>query len=229
MASFTLPPISSVATLTTAGRAEVLDALFEPCTALHTLSLSQLGTTSFGSYDELIEAVRTQLYALAQSALATDIDWLDKILRAHPRLGAKKVESAQSQAEQAQLNTGGAEEAAKLAALNQEYEEKFPGLRYVVFVNGRSRPVIMENMRARIDRGDIAAERREAIKVGNTLINAICPVGVSVLIFTFSQRQCVTSPPTALASCYSTHESSLGKITFCPVRRPPIRTPTFFP
>lgn len=33
-----------------------------------------------------------------------------------------------------------------------------------VFVNGRPRPVIMENMRARIDRGDIKAERQEAIQ-----------------------------------------------------------------
>ena len=34
-----------------------------------------------------------------------------------------------------------------------------------VFVDGRSRPVIMSDMKARIARGDIKAERREAIKV----------------------------------------------------------------
>jgi hypothetical protein len=34
-----------------------------------------------------------------------------------------------------------------------------------VFVNGRSRPVIMDDMRSRIDRGDIKLERAEAIKV----------------------------------------------------------------
>lgn len=34
-----------------------------------------------------------------------------------------------------------------------------------VFVNGRARPVIMENMRERIDRGNIDLERAEAIKV----------------------------------------------------------------
>ena len=34
-----------------------------------------------------------------------------------------------------------------------------------MFVNGRARPVIMEDMRARIDRGDIKAERKEAIQV----------------------------------------------------------------
>ena len=79
----------------------------------------------------------------------------------HPRLGAKKVESAQSAAEQTQLATG----AAQLAALNEEYEARFPGLRYVVFVNGRGKDVIMEDMRRRIDRGDVVAEEREAIKV----------------------------------------------------------------
>jgi 2-oxo-4-hydroxy-4-carboxy--5-ureidoimidazoline (OHCU) decarboxylase len=48
---------------------------------------------------------------------------------------------------------GGEEERAKLAKLNEEYEARFPGLRYVVFVNGRSREVIMEDMRRRIERG----------------------------------------------------------------------------
>jgi len=32
-------------------------------------------------------------------------------------------------------------------------------------VDGRSRSIIMENMRSRIDRGDIKLERAEAIKV----------------------------------------------------------------
>jgi 2-oxo-4-hydroxy-4-carboxy--5-ureidoimidazoline (OHCU) decarboxylase len=52
-----------------------------------------------------------------------------------------------------------------LVKSNKEYEEKFPGLRYVVFVNGRARPVIIENMQSRIARGDIEAERAEAIQV----------------------------------------------------------------
>jgi OHCU decarboxylase len=34
-----------------------------------------------------------------------------------------------------------------------------------VFVNGRGRPAIMEDMRLRIARGDVYLERREAIKV----------------------------------------------------------------
>lgn len=34
-----------------------------------------------------------------------------------------------------------------------------------VFVNGRSRPVIMEDMQRRIERGDITQEKQDAIKV----------------------------------------------------------------
>ncbi|RBR14392.1 hypothetical protein FVER53590_08994 [Fusarium verticillioides] len=77
-----------------------------------------------------------------------------------PRTRAKKVDSAQSSAEQANLQGQGEE----LAKLNKEYEEKFPGLRYVVFVNGRGRPEIMENMKARISRGDFSKEVDEALQ-----------------------------------------------------------------
>jgi hypothetical protein len=131
MASFRLPPIDGVPALSTIERASVLDALFEPCTALHTLSLDLLHTETFPSYNDLIASVGVQLTDLSESPSTSDTEWLNKILGAHPRLGAKKVDSAQSQSEQAQLNTGGEEEAAKLQELNEEYEKAFPGLRYV--------------------------------------------------------------------------------------------------
>ena len=92
-----------------------------------------------------------------------------EILSAHPRLGAKKVESAQSQAEQRSL--GGKEERETLERLNEEYEEQFPGLRYVVFVNGRSRDEIMEDMRRRIDSGTQEGEVRAAS-------DAMCDIAV---------------------------------------------------
>ncbi|KAH7395976.1 Oxo-4-hydroxy-4-carboxy-5-ureidoimidazoline decarboxylase [Cadophora sp. MPI-SDFR-AT-0126] len=164
MSFLKVPEISNLPSLPTVERAAVLDALFEPCEALHTLSLDLLHTQRFESYNDLIASVGVQLTDLAESPSTSDTEWLDKILGAHPRLGAKKVDSAQSQAEQAQLNSGGEEEARKLKELNEEYEKAFPGLIYVVFVNGRSRPVIMENMRSRIDRGDIKLEKAEAIK-----------------------------------------------------------------
>lgn len=131
MSGFTLPPITNLSTLSTTERALVLDTLFEPCTALHTLSVDLLHTQKFTSYNDLVASVGIQLTDLAENPSTSDTEWLHKILGAHPRLGEKKVESVQSQAEQAQLNTGGEEEATKLRAMNTEYEQAFPGLRYV--------------------------------------------------------------------------------------------------
>lgn len=117
-------------------------------------------------------AVGTSLNALAESTSSSDRQWLDSILAAHPRLGEKKVDSALSRAEQAAMAAASASqdgvskaEAEELARLNNEYEATFPGLRYVVFVAGRPRGVIMEDMRARIRRGDGEIERTDAIKV----------------------------------------------------------------
>ncbi|QIW94857.1 hypothetical protein AMS68_000375 [Peltaster fructicola] len=162
----TLPPIADVPSLDTPARAKILDLLFEPSTQLHTLSVSLLRENTFDSYVDLISSVGVQLTDLSRSSSASDKQWLEDILSSHPRLGAKKVDSAQSQAEQAQLH-GSAEEAEQLRLLNEEYEQRFPGLRYVVFVNGRGRPVIMDDMRQRIAAGDIVQERAAAISVGH--------------------------------------------------------------
>ncbi|KJZ76859.1 hypothetical protein HIM_03736 [Hirsutella minnesotensis 3608] len=93
--------------------------------------------------------------ALRSASLTAQTDALDLLF-----VGAKGVDSAQSAAEQANL----AGEGEELAALNAEYEARFPGLRYVVFVNGRGRPEIMRDMRARIDEGDYAKEVGAALQ-----------------------------------------------------------------
>lgn len=159
-----LPSINTLPSLSAEERANALDLLFEPCTALHTLSVELLANTTFASYNDLVASVGAQLTELSESSSTSDTKWLESILGSHPRLGAKKVDSAQSQAEQAQLK-GSEEESQKLKELNEEYEKTYPGLRYVVFVNGRSRPVIMEDMRKRIARGNMASERADAIRV----------------------------------------------------------------
>ncbi|KAL1888129.1 hypothetical protein Sste5346_009739 [Sporothrix stenoceras] len=179
MSSLSLPHVSTLGSLADEEITAALDLLFEPSNDLHVLSLPAIraaaSSGSINSWDDVADIVRAQLLNL-QSQVATFREVapaparlsakskLLGILGAHPRLGAKKVESAQSVAEQAQLNKSSAEEAAKLAALNAEYEAAFPGLIYVVFVNGRSRDVIMENMRARIARGVYAQEEVEAIE-----------------------------------------------------------------
>jgi hypothetical protein len=48
---------------------------------------------------------------------------------------------------------------------------------YSVFVNGRERPVIMQNMRERIERGDLDAERKEAIQVRFLYLHMLFGVG----------------------------------------------------
>ncbi|KAL0931529.1 ohcu decarboxylase [Colletotrichum truncatum] len=154
-----LPDIKNLRSLSGEEQTKALDLLFEPSPAIHALLLPSISATTFDSYNDLITHAHKIFEALAaEPSRKTE---LHAIIGSHPRLGAKKVESAQSAAEQAKLQTG---DATELAALNTEYELRFPGLRYVVFVNGRGRPEIMENMRARIARGDIALEEREAIQ-----------------------------------------------------------------
>lgn len=190
----TLPPIATLPSLSTSSRAQILDSLFEPCPQLHTLSVSLLQETNFASYPALISGVGSQLTALFESPSTSDTAWLDAILSAHPRLGEKRVEnlSEASRAEQAKLQGGAVEEGEKLKALNEEYERTFPGLRYVyaphlhsvpyfppshppplqllmpithsVFVNGRSRPVIMEDMQRRITTSHLQQEKLDAIR-----------------------------------------------------------------
>lgn len=129
--SYKLPPVAEIPKLSTEDRANLLDQLFEPCVQLHTLSVSFISAKEFPSYDDLIASIGVQLTELSESTSTSDTAWLESILSAHPRLGEKKVDSEQSRAEQAQLNTGGEGEAEKLKALNAEYEHTFPGLRYV--------------------------------------------------------------------------------------------------
>jgi 2-oxo-4-hydroxy-4-carboxy--5-ureidoimidazoline (OHCU) decarboxylase len=163
MAVPSLPDVSTLVTSCPADVTNVLDALFEPSSALHAVMLPTIQSTPFDSYDALIDSCHAELTRLAAGSSSEARRTLHSILGSHPRLGAKKVDSAQSSAEQARLHDG--DDGVELAALNAEYEARFPGLRYVVFVNGRGRPEIMENMRSRIARGDIETEEHEGIQV----------------------------------------------------------------
>ncbi|KAK0646841.1 Oxo-4-hydroxy-4-carboxy-5-ureidoimidazoline decarboxylase [Cercophora newfieldiana] len=162
-----LPAITTLPTLPDPALTSTLDLLFEPSPDLHALALPTLRRISFDSYDHLIATLRDELLAIA-SNLSSDEDRkpLHNILGSHPRLGEPKTEtlSAQSAVEQARLQGGSAEEAERLWGLNREYERVFPGLRYVVFVNGRGRGEVMGDMRRRIERGDAREEEREGIR-----------------------------------------------------------------
>jgi 2-oxo-4-hydroxy-4-carboxy--5-ureidoimidazoline (OHCU) decarboxylase len=126
-----LPPVSTLPHASDPELQTALDLLFEPSPSLHALTLPILRSTTFPSYAVLITAVNAQLSALAASNRPEDVAKLSEILCSHPRLGEKKVDSEQSRKEQAQLQQGAEEEKQKLADLNKEYEDAFPGLRYV--------------------------------------------------------------------------------------------------
>jgi 2-oxo-4-hydroxy-4-carboxy--5-ureidoimidazoline (OHCU) decarboxylase len=134
-----LPAISSLSTLPVDKLLQVLDTLFEPSPELHDLVAPLLSDQSFSSYDSLMDAVRSQMLALAASRNPPERQTLYGILGSHPRLGASSAAaqahlSELSRKEQAKINAGtgpAEEEAARLSALNKEYEETYPGLRYV--------------------------------------------------------------------------------------------------
>ncbi|KAJ5841333.1 Oxo-4-hydroxy-4-carboxy-5-ureidoimidazoline decarboxylase [Penicillium rubens] len=163
-----LPPLSTIPSLPQEAQLRVLDTLFEPSPELHQLMIPVLANQTFSSYTNLIDAVGGRMSALSAPNSPTDRDVLFGILGSHPRLGRAPANpehlSELSKKEQAQLNEGAEEQAEKLRALNAEYEEKFPGLRFVTFVNGRSRDVIMVEMRQRIDRANTEKEIEETIQ-----------------------------------------------------------------
>lgn len=159
----TLLSFSEFVSASRASQEQALSLLFEPCQTLQSLITSEIQFSGYPGYAEVIEAVRKVLLTLLGSPSSTEA--IPAIIAAHPRLGAKKVESVLSQAEQASLTQDNKAEADKLNELNNQYEATFPGLRYVVFVNGRSRPVIFEDMKRRIARNNYDLECEEAFNV----------------------------------------------------------------
>lgn len=179
--TFTLPEPNQLTQIPDHKKSQVLDNLFEPCPTLTNLLITNVFNPKhpYTSYRQLIESCREFLLTyLKQEETKTKETKqiinpdISKIIAAHPRLGGAKPQtlSDHSSAEQKSLQ-GSEEEAQKLLSLNQAYEAKFPGLRYIVFVNGRPRTVIMDNMVERINRGDIELERKEAF-------NAMCDIAI---------------------------------------------------
>ena len=85
------------------------------------------------------------------------------VINAHPRIGERPDQvSAESFTEQGyDRATTPPEVLLRLAALNEEYEQKF-GFRFVVFVNRRSKEAIVPLLEARL-RGSRAEELRTAL------------------------------------------------------------------
>ncbi|KAK6455806.1 Oxo-4-hydroxy-4-carboxy-5-ureidoimidazoline decarboxylase [Scheffersomyces xylosifermentans] len=176
--SYTLPPVNLLSKLSREEQTEILGHLFEPCETLSSFIVESVieKDSHHKTYKQFIETVRKELLEYLKNAenesyrSNAPIDpKISKIIAAHPRLGGSSKTtnvklSQHSSAEQKSLESSSKEDAEKLIQLNDLYESTFPGLRYVVFVNGRSRPVVMQNMKERIDRNDIHLERVESFE-----------------------------------------------------------------
>lgn len=182
--SIELPDPLRLSELSRPQLAEVLEQLFERCASLSDFLIDNVFSKnkSFSTYNELIRTCRDKLLTFLthteeESTMGgRQIDpRVSRIISAHPRLGPQPVNqeklSSYSASEQKSLATASKEEAAKLVQMNELYEKTFPGLRYIVFVNGRPRQAILDNMAYRINRNDISAERREAL-------NAMCDIAL---------------------------------------------------
>ncbi|KLO11610.1 hypothetical protein SCHPADRAFT_792156, partial [Schizopora paradoxa] len=137
--------------------ADVLSLLFEPSPILIEELVPQLAS-SFSStptskhpksYKELVD----NAIAVVQS---WDPDKQADFVKGHPRIGEVKVAmSSMSAAEQghSQAGAGAATDPnvlKRLGFLNEVYEQRYPGLVYITFVNGRSRAVIAEEMEQKL-------------------------------------------------------------------------------
>ncbi|KAJ7626421.1 Oxo-4-hydroxy-4-carboxy-5-ureidoimidazoline decarboxylase [Mycena polygramma] len=128
-------------------RGDVLSVLLEPSDILFSALVpafvaSLTKGTRYTSYTDLIDAAIDEVGRW-------DLPLRAQFIAGHPRIGETKNLSALSAKEQgatpAVARTPPAV-LARLAHLNACYERRYPGLRYITFVNGRSRAAIALEM-----------------------------------------------------------------------------------
>jgi len=147
--------------------ARAFATLFEPSPALleflvpSVVSTIEASQIPHRSYNALIDTAICELEGWPHGQKAS-------FLGGHPRIGEIKGLSALSASEQAAHATP-PEVLARLLDLNEEYERKYPGLRYITFVNGRSRKVIMLEIEEKlgIDGSWVKGESKEVYELGS--------------------------------------------------------------
>ncbi|SCU91984.1 LADA_0F13454g1_1 [Lachancea dasiensis] len=144
---------------------QLLELLFERSSSLESITLKNPDFMNhIGSdYASFVEKVRTGLHSLCHRAIRGDPEaknHLSNIIAAHPKLGQPKQKlSAHSAHEQRNLGNSDSKEILEtLNVLNTRYEARYPGLRFVVFVNGRPRPEIIQVLQQRIESGNSWSE-----------------------------------------------------------------------
>jgi len=147
--------------------ARAFATLFEPSPALleflvpSVVSTIEASQIPHRSYNALIDTAICELEGWPHGQKAS-------FLGGHPRIGEIKGLSALSASEQAAHATP-PEVLARLLDLNEEYERRYPGLRYITFVNGRSRKVIMLEIEEKlgIDGSWVKGESKEVYELGS--------------------------------------------------------------
>ncbi|KAI0313093.1 Oxo-4-hydroxy-4-carboxy-5-ureidoimidazoline decarboxylase [Amylostereum chailletii] len=167
-----LPSLSQLAASTdTSPRspiAEALSTLFEPSPVL----LSKLVPALVNLLQDPATRPTPFTYlALIDLATTTIQAWPHDLQAAfvggHPRIGEVNGLSALSAQEQLSRATP-PEVLARLVALNAAYEKKYEGLRYITFVNGRSRRDVMEEMEVAlgVDKNEVEPSAIGAVERG---------------------------------------------------------------
>jgi 2-oxo-4-hydroxy-4-carboxy--5-ureidoimidazoline (OHCU) decarboxylase len=130
--------------------ARAFATLFEPSPALFEFLVPPVVATITDPKSHIPQRTFNALIDIGIRALD---DWPHgrqaSFLGGHPRIGEIKGLSALSASEQAAHATP-PEVLARLLELNEEYERRYPGLRYITFVNGRSRKMIMVEMEEKL-------------------------------------------------------------------------------
>ena len=149
-----IPPLAEIQQGLSNALAVALEILFEHSPILINTLQPQLSDilikkSPLESYTQLIN------YAIEQ-IMTWDLSAQSQFISGHPRIGETKNLSKLSAKEQQQQQQGSGssgaviptspEVLARLSHLNACYEIRYPGLRYITFVNGRTRLEIAEEM-----------------------------------------------------------------------------------
>lgn len=150
------------------GRAQTDDItakLFEPSQAICDIVYDEVSSGRAKDYSTLIDLVEVKLMEIVSKDTVSP-EFEKTVLACHPRLGEKRVKlSAASTREQKSLSQG----ATRLVEANEKYENRFAGLRFVTFVNGRDTETILKELDDRVAEGNIKSERQR-------IISAICDI-----------------------------------------------------
>lgn len=176
------PSFAEFKTFTTSEQIKIFDILFEHTESLINFTLDKKDTdfdiSKLNSFEELIELVRIKLLPLVTEDDLYKSE-LSNIIAAHPKLGVpKQIQGELSElSKQEQRNLSDSKNSSPeikeaLIKLNDEYEDKYKGLRFVCFVNGRSRLEIIEEMK------EILNSQNTWNQEAKRAINAMCDIAL---------------------------------------------------